>query len=46
MNHIVAVENEITMSSLDFLNNFINPARIEMGEKPHVKHAHFFVKVI
>lgn len=38
--------NEITMSSFDFLKNYINPARAEFGEKPHAKHAHFFVKVV
>ncbi|MGL5486775.1 MAG: hypothetical protein ACRDC6_10870 [Shewanella sp.] len=35
MNEIISVNHEIVMSSLDFLNNIINPARIEAGEAPH-----------
>uniref|UniRef100_UPI001124F3E8 phage antirepressor KilAC domain-containing protein n=1 Tax=Salmonella enterica TaxID=28901 RepID=UPI001124F3E8 len=29
------VEHEVSMSSLDFLNSIINPARVEAGETPH-----------
>lgn len=35
MNEIISVNHEISMSSLDFLSNIINPARIEAGEAPH-----------
>lgn len=37
-------KNEITMSSLDFLNNFVNPARKEMGENP-TEYRHFLKRV-
>lgn len=35
MKEIISVEREVSMSSLDFLNNIINPARVEAGETPH-----------
>ncbi|MEL6092479.1 phage antirepressor KilAC domain-containing protein [Plesiomonas shigelloides] len=35
MNEIISVNHEISMSSLDFLSDIINPARIEAGEAPH-----------
>ncbi|KAB7661681.1 phage antirepressor KilAC domain-containing protein [Plesiomonas shigelloides] len=35
MNEMISVNHEISMSSLDFLSNIINPARIEAGEAPH-----------
>ncbi|EDA2592277.1 hypothetical protein A3U77_24255 [Salmonella enterica subsp. enterica serovar Urbana] len=35
MTNLISVEAEVSMSSLDFLNNIINPARTEAGEAPH-----------
>lgn len=35
MKEMISVDHEISMSSLDFLNNIINPARAEAGEVPH-----------
>lgn len=35
MTNLIAVEAEVSMSSLDFLNNIINPARTEAGEASH-----------
>ena len=35
MKEMISVEREVSMSSLDFLNNIINPARVEAGETPH-----------
>lgn len=35
MKQLIAVEREVSMSSLDFLDSIINPARIEAGETPH-----------
>lgn len=35
MNNLIAVKSEVSMNSLDFLNNIINPARIDAGENPH-----------
>ncbi|WP_312630970.1 phage antirepressor KilAC domain-containing protein [Pantoea piersonii] len=35
MKEMLAVEREVSMNSLDFLNNIINPARVEAGETPH-----------
>ena len=37
MNQLTTLVNngELTMSSLDFLDGIINPARIQAGEKPH-----------
>lgn len=35
MSNLIAVESEVSMSSLDFLNNIINPARVEAGETSH-----------
>lgn len=32
MKELISVEKEISMSSLDFLNNIINPSRVEAGE--------------
>ncbi|AOM39273.1 hypothetical protein [Xenorhabdus hominickii] len=34
----------VTMSSIDFLNDIINPARVEAGEKP-VRPSDFHVRV-
>ncbi|EOT0557019.1 phage antirepressor protein, partial [Escherichia coli] len=31
MKEMISVDHEISMSSLDFLNNIINPARAEAG---------------
>lgn len=31
----VAANEELKMTSLDFLNDIINPARVESGETPH-----------
>ncbi|WP_162626370.1 phage antirepressor KilAC domain-containing protein [Aeromonas salmonicida] len=36
--------NAITMTSLDFLNNIINPARVEAGENP-VENRHFIARI-
>ncbi len=36
---------EIKMTSLDFLNNYINPAREEAGQSPHARYATFLEKV-
>ncbi|PCN65052.1 hypothetical protein A8V49_19425 [Yersinia pestis] len=39
---MIAIEQEASMTSLDFLRNIINPARIEYGE-PEVEIATFFL---
>lgn len=44
MNSLIAVEAEVSMSSLDFLNNIINPSRIEAGGKP-VRPSDFHARV-
>lgn len=44
MTNLIAVE-EVSMSSLDFLNNIINPARIEFGQ-PEVENRHFLSRVV
>ncbi|MFP2332594.1 phage antirepressor KilAC domain-containing protein [Enterobacter ludwigii] len=44
MTNLIAVEAEVSMSSLDFLNNIINPSRIEAGEKP-VRPSDFHARV-
>lgn len=44
MSYLIAVEAEVSMSSLDFLNNIINPSRIEAGEKP-VRPSDFHARV-
>lgn len=38
------VDKDFTMTSLDFLNKIINPARIAAGENPHV-NSKFLKKV-
>ncbi|MEB0951620.1 phage antirepressor KilAC domain-containing protein [Citrobacter sedlakii] len=43
MTNLIAVE-EVSMSSLDFLNNIINPSRIAAGEKP-VRPSDFHARV-
>lgn len=45
MTNLIAVEAEVSMSSLDFLNNIINPARIEFGQ-PEVENRHFLSRVV
>ena len=35
MNELINVDSDFEMSSLDFLNNVINPARVAAGEQPH-----------
>lgn len=45
MTNLIAVEAELSMSSLDFLNNIINPARIEFGQ-PEVENRHFLSRVV
>lgn len=40
----LTTENNITMSSLDFLNKIINPARAELGQ-PAVENRHFLSRV-
>ncbi|EFC6290186.1 hypothetical protein DRW31_25585 [Shigella dysenteriae] len=44
MKEMISVDREISMSSLDFLNNIINPSRIEAGEKP-VRPSDFHARV-
>ncbi len=44
MTNLIAVEPDVSMSSLDFLNNIINPSRIEAGEKP-VRPSDFHARV-
>lgn len=44
MKEMISVDHEISMSSLDFLNNIINPSRIEAGEKP-VRPSDFHARV-
>ncbi len=44
MTNLIAVETEMSMSSLDFLNNIINPSRIDAGEKP-VRPSDFHARV-
>ncbi len=44
MNNLIGTQKDIVMSSLDFLNNIINPARIECGE-PEVKNTHFIKRI-
>ncbi|HHN5906596.1 TPA: phage antirepressor KilAC domain-containing protein [Enterobacter hormaechei] len=44
MTNLIAVEAEVSMSSLDFLNNIINPSRIEAGEKS-VRPSDFHARV-
>lgn len=44
MTNLIEVEAEVSMSSLDFLNNIINPSRIEAGEKP-VRPSDFHARV-
>lgn len=44
MKELISVEKEISMSSLDFLNNIINPSRVEAGENP-VRPADFHARV-
>ncbi|MGL5528493.1 MAG: phage antirepressor KilAC domain-containing protein [Plesiomonas shigelloides] len=41
---MIAMNAEVTMSSLDFLRDIINPARVNFGE-PEVKNAHFVARV-
>lgn len=35
MKEMISVDHEISMSSLDFLNNIINPIWVEAGKPPH-----------
>ncbi|CAD5637635.1 putative antirepressor in prophage [Escherichia coli] len=44
MKEMISVDHEISMRSLDFLNNIINPSRIEAGEKP-VRPSDFHARV-
>ncbi|HCH7937325.1 TPA: phage antirepressor protein [Providencia rettgeri] len=46
MNELTLASNEtnVTMSSIDFLNNIINPARVMFGEN-EVKNAHFIKRI-
>jgi hypothetical protein len=41
---LMIADTELTMSSLDFLNNIINPARIGAGESP-VENRHFIARI-
>ena len=44
MNQLIAMSGEMTMDSLDFLRDVINPARLEFGE-PEVQNAKFVARV-
>lgn len=44
MNQLIAMSGEMTMGSLDFLRDVINPARLEFGE-PEVQNAKFVARV-
>ena len=44
MNQLANINSDVTMSSLDFLNDFINPARIGQKEKP-VRNSDFISRV-
>ncbi len=44
MQYAIAVDTTVTMSSLDFLNNIINPSRTDAGENP-VRPADFHARV-
>lgn len=44
MKSMIAIEQEASMTSLDFLRNIINPARIEYGE-PEVENRHFLSRI-
>ncbi|EJA4992631.1 phage antirepressor KilAC domain-containing protein, partial [Salmonella enterica] len=41
---LMNVHHELTMSSLDFLNNIINPARVSSGES-EVENRHFIARI-
>lgn len=44
MQQMIAVNSEVSMTSLDFLKNIINPARVECGES-EVENRHFLSRV-
>lgn len=44
MNELISMQNNIIMSSLEFLDNIINPARTSCGE-PEVKNTHFVKRI-
>lgn len=44
MNNLIAMSSEMTMDSLDFLRDIINPARIYAGEK-EVANRHFVSRI-
>lgn len=44
MSDLMNVHHELTMSSLDFLNNIINPARVSSGES-EVENRHFIARI-
>lgn len=44
MNQLMGAGSDITMTSLDFLRDVINPARLEFGE-PEVKNTHFVSRI-
>ncbi|EIN3214954.1 phage antirepressor KilAC domain-containing protein [Salmonella enterica] len=44
MTNLIAVEAEVSMSSLDFLNDIINPDRVEFGQ-PELENRHFISRV-
>lgn len=45
MFEVMNVDDEFTISSLDFLKNFINPARVAAGEEVWVRHNDFLARV-
>jgi len=45
MFEVMNVDNKFTMSSLDFLKNVINPARVAEGEEVWARHNDFLTRV-
>lgn len=43
-NTLASTSQNVTMSSIDFLNNFINPARVSAGE-PEIENRHFIARI-
>ncbi|HCM64749.1 MAG TPA: hypothetical protein DIT05_19745 [Morganella sp. (in: Bacteria)] len=44
MNELISMQSNVIMSSLEFLDNIINPARTSCGE-PRVKNTHFVKRI-
>ncbi|WGL99175.1 phage antirepressor KilAC domain-containing protein [Arsenophonus sp. aPb] len=43
-NTLASTSQNVTMSSIDFLNNFINPARVSAGES-EIENRHFIARI-